>query len=131
MLKLNELKQGDIIAINDEGIIREGTVVRTSPEERKALVNNGVQEFWYSQEEMGVIWLDDKQLARLGFVKETVEDGIKYKKDSFRLKIPKENDFSHVEMWWREDIRQFHNPIAVHDLQNLYLTMTKVPLELS
>jgi len=47
MLKLGELKSGDIVLLNDEGIDREGTVVRISHENRQALVDNGVQEFWY------------------------------------------------------------------------------------
>ena len=52
MLKLGDLKQGDIVSLNDEGVKREGTVVRVSHEEHQALVNNGVQEFWYSLDEI-------------------------------------------------------------------------------
>jgi hypothetical protein len=129
-LKLGELKQGDIIAVNDDGVEREGTVVRTSPENHQALVNNGVQEFWYSVDEMHSIPLDEIQLMRLGFSKEDLENGaVKYKKDSFRLVTPVKNDFSHVDMWWREDRRHFNFPLGVHQLQNLHLDMTKVPLE--
>jgi hypothetical protein len=54
---------------------------------------------------------------------------MKYKKDSFRLVTPKKGDFSHVEMWWREDKRHFNTPLGVHQLQNLHLDMTKVHLE--
>ena len=42
-LKLSDLKQGDIIAVNDDGVEREGTVVRISHEDHQALVDNGVQ----------------------------------------------------------------------------------------
>ena len=45
MLKIGNLKAGDIINVDDEGIIREGTIVRVSHEENQALVDNGVQEF--------------------------------------------------------------------------------------
>lgn len=128
-LKLHELKPGDIIAVNDDGVEREGTVVRTSPENHQALVNNGIQEFWYSPEEMHGIPLDDTQLMKLGFTREDHENGYKYKRDSFRLVTPVKNDFSHVDMWWREDRRHFNVPLAVHQLQNLHLDMTKVPLE--
>lgn len=129
MLKLTELKPGDIIAVNDEGVEREGTVVKISQEEHQALVNNGVQEFWYSISEMHPIPLDETQLNRLGFTHEELEGGVKYKKDSFRLVTPKKGDFSNVEMWWREDRRHFSFPLGVHQLQNLHLDMTKVPLE--
>ena len=130
MLKLNELKPGDLVLLNDEGVKREGTVVRVSYEEKQALVNNGIQEFWYKLENIYPIPLDENQLFRLGFVKEESNGSVKYKKDSFRLVIPKEGDFSNIEMWWREDRRHFNFPIGVHELQNLYLDMTKVTLEL-
>jgi hypothetical protein len=129
-LKLGELKQGDIIAVNDDGVEREGTVVRISPENHQALVNNGIQEFWYSMDDMHPIPVDETQLMKLGFTKEEMEGGgVKYKKDSFRLVTPVRNDFSNIEMWWREDRRHFNFPLGVHQLQNLHLDMTKVPLE--
>jgi len=129
MLKIGELKQGDIIKVNDDGVEREGTVVSISYEEHQALVDNGVQEFWYSPEDMKPIPVDESQLKQLGFVKEESNGTVKYKKDSFRLVIPKEGDFSHIEMWWREDRRHFNFPLGVHQLQNLHHDMTKVPLE--
>lgn len=129
MLKLSDLKPGDIISINDEGVQREGTVVKISHEEHQALVNNGIQEFWYSLDELKAIPLDENQLDLLGFTKEEQNGGMKYKKDSFRLVTPKKGDFSNIEMWWREDRRHFSFPLGVHELQNLHLSMTKVHLE--
>jgi hypothetical protein len=129
MLKIGDLKSGDIIVVNDEGIKREGTVVKINHEEHQALVDNGVQEFWYSPEEMYALPLDEQQLIRLGFTREDIEGAVKYKKDSFRLVTPKKGDFSNIEMWWREDRRHFSFALGVHELQNLHLSMTKVPLE--
>lgn len=129
MLKIGKLRSGDVIMVDDEGIMREGTVVSTSQEENQALVNNGVQEFWYSPEEMHAVPLDENQLLRLGFTKEESEGSVKYKKDSFRLVTPIKGDFSNVEMWWREDRRHFSFPLGVHELQNLHLDMTKVHLD--
>ncbi|MCW3118551.1 MAG: hypothetical protein JWM28_2633 [Chitinophagaceae bacterium] len=129
MLKIGELKSGDIIHVNYEGAEREGRVVSVSHEEHQALVDNGIQEFWYRQEDMKPIPLDEDQLSQLGFIKEESNGTTKYKKDSFRLVLPQRGDFSQIEMWWREDRRHFNNPIGVHQLQNLHLDMTKVPLE--
>ncbi len=129
MLKIGQLKAGDIINVDDEGIIREGTIVRVSQEENQALVDNGVQEFWYSPEEMHAVPLDDVQLMKLGFTKEEAEGAVKYKKDSFRLVTSKKGNFSDIEMWWREDRRHFTLPLGVHELQNLHMDMTKVPLD--
>jgi len=130
MLKIGNLKSGDVISINDEGVMREGKVVSVSQEENQALVNNGVQEFWYSPDEMHSVPLDENQLIRFGFTREDLDGGVKYKKDSFRLVTPKKGDFSNVEMWWREDRRHFSFPLGVHELQNLHLDMTKVHLDL-
>ena len=130
MLKIGNLKQGDIIAVNDEGIVREGTVVSVSHEENQALVDNGVQEFWYTPAEMEAVPLNEDQLMKLGFLKEDMDGAVKYKKDSFRLVTPKKGDFSNIEMWWREDRRHFSFPLGVHELQNLHLDMTKVHLDL-
>lgn len=129
MLKINDLKSGDIIIVDDDGVKREGTVVSISHEENQALVDNGIQEFWYSPEEMFAVPLDENQLVKLGFTKDDENGGVKYKKDSFRLVTPKKGDFSNIEMWWREDRRHFSFPLGVHELQNLYLSMTKVHLE--
>ena len=129
MLKIGELKQGDIIQVNDDGVMREGTVLRISHEENQALVDNGVQEFWYSPEDMYPILVDEQQLLKLGFEKQDLNgEGTKYMKGAFRIVTPKIGDFSHIEMWYREDRRHFSHTIGVHQLQNLHLQMTKVPL---
>ena len=129
MLKIGQLKQGDIIHVDDEGVMREGTVVKVSHEENQALVDNGVQEFWYSPEQMSSLPLDESQLMKFGFTKEEEDGSVKYKKDSFRLVTPKKGDFSNIEMWWREDRRHFSFQLGVHELQNLHLDMTKIHLD--
>lgn len=130
MLKIGELKTGDIVRVVDEDLEREGTVVEISHEEHQALVDNGVQEFWYTPEEMRPILVDEEQLLKLGFEKHPLDgEGVKYMKGAFRIVTPRENDFSNIEMWYREDRRHFNAPIGVHQLQNLHLQMTKVPLE--
>jgi hypothetical protein len=116
--------------VNDDGVVREGRVVQISHEENQALVNNGVQEFWYSPEDMTPVALSEDHLMRFGFTKEDADGGIKYKKDSFRLFTPRKGDFSNVEMWWREDRRHFGTPIGVHHFQNVYLDMTKIHLDM-
>jgi hypothetical protein len=114
----------------DEGLEREGVVVQISHEEHQALVDNGVQEFWYSPEQMYPIPVDERQLLKLGFEKKDLNgEGTKYMKGAFRIVTPKDGDFSNIEMWYREDRRHFNFPIGVHQLQNLHLQMTKVPLE--
>jgi len=105
-------------------------VVEISHEEHQALVDNGVQEFWHSPEDMFPIPVDEHQLLKLGFQKQDLNgEGTKYMKGAFRIVTPIIGDFSNIEMWYREDRRHFSHPIGVHQLQNLHLQMTKVPLE--
>src|SRR4029078_13319705 len=98
MLKINNLRSGDIVAVNDEGITREGTVVKVSHEENQALVDNGVQEFWYTPEEMDPFQIYESKLLKLGFEKEDIDGAVKYKKGVFRLVTPKKGDFSNIDM---------------------------------
>lgn len=131
MLKVGELKQGDIVKVHDEDVTRDGVVVKVNHVDHQALVNNGVQEFWYEQAEIDAVPLDEGQLDKLGFEKQEVDGAMKYLKGAFRLVTPRRGDFSNLEMWYREDRRHFSFPLQVHQLQNLHLDMTKVPLELS
>jgi len=131
MLKLNELKAGDIVMVKDDDLEREGTVVEISHEQHEALVDNGIQEFWYHPEEMYPVPLNEEQLLKLGFEKHEMDgEGVKYMKGAFRLVTPTPGDFSNIEMWYREDRRHFDAPLGVHQLQNLHLSMPKVPLEM-
>lgn len=130
-MKLSELKPGDWVILNDEGVEREGTVISVSNEDHKVLVNNGIQEFWYELEYIKPVPLSEKQLLSLGFEKLAPDNGAKYGKGAFRVHTPSETDFSQVEAWYREDKRYFSHPITVSHLQNIYLEMTKVQLEAS
>jgi len=129
MIKIGQLQHGDIVMVNDEGLMREGIVVGKDMAEHLIHVDNGVQEFWYQPQDLFPIALDEGQLIKFGFEKEPADGGVKYKKGVFRLVIPEGTNFSKIEMWYREDRRHFNVPIAVHELQNLHSSMTKVPLE--
>lgn len=128
-MKLSELKTGDWILLNDNGVEREGTVLRVSHEDNKVCVDNGIQEFWYELEYIKPLPLNEQQLINLGFEKLESDSGVKYGKGAFRVNVPSETDFSKVEAWYREDRRFFDHPMFVHQLQNIHLDMTKVQLE--
>lgn len=127
-MKLSELKPGDWVTINDNGVEREGTVLRVSAEDHKICVNNGVQEFWYHADQVFPLPLSESHLLKLGFEKMESDRGVKYGKGAFRVMAPAADNFSELESWYREDRRYFNRPIMVHELQNIHLQMTKVPL---
>jgi hypothetical protein len=130
MVKITDLKEGDIVQILDAGIERVGTVVEITREDNMACINNGVQDFWYPPEEIVPVPLTEHQLlGLLGFEKEEAADGIKYKKGPFRVVVHDPGNYTNLDIWYREDRRHFNHPIYVHELQNLHMQMTKVPLE--
>lgn len=130
MVKITELKEGDIVRVTDEGDERIGMVTDTTREDNMVCVNNGVQEFWYAPEDVIPVPLTEKQLVHtLGFEKEETADGIKYKKGPFRVVVHDPGNYTNIDIWYREDRRHFNHPIYVHELQNHHLQMTKVPLE--
>lgn len=129
MIKFNELKVGDYVIAEFEGQKWDGVVTRLNSDEKQVCVETEVQEFWYDPEDIYPIPVNDESLLKLNFVKEEMPDGsVKYKKGSFRIVIPKKDDFSFKEVWYREDRRDNPHIEYVHQLQNQYLQMTKVHL---
>lgn len=128
MIRFNDLKPGDLVIAEYEGEKWEGVVKELNREDKEICVETSVQEFWFTPEHLFPIPLSDEQLSKLGFVKNENGNSAKYMKDSFRLLLPDKNDFSHLEIWWREDRRTLNEPISVHELQNHYYQMTKVEL---
>jgi len=129
MIKLNDLKPGDIVMAEYEGQRWEGVVKELNREDREVCVETSVQEFWFKPDHVFPILLDESQLIKLGFEKKENEDGsAKYSKNSFRIFVPRKDDFTNIEIWWREDKRRLQQAIYVHELQNHYLSMTKVEL---
>ena len=130
MVKISELKEGDIVKVIASGDERVGTVVEVSREENMANINNGIQDFWYSQEDIIPIPLTEDQLINtLGFEKEETAEGTKYKKGPFRVVVHDPGNYTNLDIWYREDRRHFNHPLYVHELQNHHLQMTKVYLE--
>jgi hypothetical protein len=129
MIKFSDLKIGDYVRAEYEGKTWDGEVTRLNGDEKQVEVTTEVQASWFEPEHLFPIPLNEDSLDKLGFHKHLNEDGsVKYMKGSFRLVTPTAGDFSHFEMWYREDRR--HNPDVhyVHQLQNQYLQMTKIHL---
>lgn len=129
MIKYQDLKAGDYVLAEQDGTTWAGEVTNLNGDEKEICVNNGVQEFWFKPDQLQPLPLNEEQLLKLNFEKEVLEDGsVKYKKGAFRILLPKSDDFSHFDIWYREEKRHILHPIPVHQLQNHYLEMTKVHL---
>jgi len=129
MIKLSDLKFGDVVSAEYEGQQRVGMVKEINKEDKEVCVETDVQEFWFTPEHLYPVPLSEEQLLKLGFEKQANEDGsVKYMKDSFRVLVPKKDDFNNLEIWWREDHRYLNKALSVHELQNHYHQMTKIDL---
>jgi hypothetical protein len=129
MIKFNDIKIGDYLLAEYEGKMWEGEVVNLNGDEKQVCVATDVQEFWFETDHLFPIELSEDALLKLNFQKHANDDGsVKYMKGSFRIVTPVAGDFSHMEMWYREDKR--HNPDVhfIHQLQNQYMDMTKIHL---
>jgi len=129
MINFHEIKVGDIILAEYEGVRNEGEVTELNHEDKEVCVDNSVQEFWYTPDQLFGIPLDDSQLVKFHFEKQDEgANGNKYLKGPFRIHLPQKDNFSSIEIWYREDRRHLNHPVSVHELQNHYFAMTKVHL---
>ncbi len=129
MIKFNEIKVGDYLIADNDGDRVLGEVVDLNGNEKQVCVDNGVQQFWFETDQLSAIPMDNEQLLRLKFSRHINDDGtVKYSKGAFRLLIPKEGDFSRMEIWYRDETRHVAHSINVHNFQNHYHDMTKVHL---
>lgn len=129
MIKFSELKKGDYVLAESDGQSWRGEVTDFNRDEKEICINTGVQDLWFSPENLYPLPLDEEQLLKMKFTKQVNDDGsIKYSKGAFRVQTPKQDEFSNFEMWYRNEKRIINQPIALHVLQNHYNSMTKVPL---
>jgi len=129
MVKLSEIKLGDILLVDYDGRRFEGEVNDIDHEDKLVSLKNGDQEFYYEPNHLYPIPLDEDQLIKFNFKKETGTDNtVKYLRGPFRIQLPRQDQFSDFEIWYREDRRHIQQPIGIHQLQNHYHQMTKVDL---
>ena len=129
MIKFQDIKIGDYLMADNDGDTLQGEVTNLNGDEKQVCVDTGTQAFWFEVNQLKGILLDDEQLTKLKFTKIENEDGtVKYLKGAFRILLPAKNNFSTMEIWYRDEKRHILQPITVHQLQNHYFQMTKVHL---
>jgi len=129
MLKFQNIKVGDYLMADNDGDVLKGEVTNLKNGENQVCLNIGPQEFWYEMEQLSPIALNENELMALKFSKQKNDDGtVKYSKGAFRMLIPKEGDFSKMELWYRDEHRHVMHSLGVHELQNHFYDLTKVHL---
>lgn len=130
MIKFSELKPGNWVLVRNEGTWMEGTVTHVNADDGGQIeVETGQQTAWYEIEEVSPLALSEDFLLRLGFEKEVMDSGnVKYKFGPFRVLVGPTKLFTDFLMWYREEKSHITYPMTVHQFQNRYAEMTKVPI---
>jgi hypothetical protein len=130
MIKISDLKEGDVVRVLFDGEERDGIVTEVDREENQANIDNGIQEFWYNPDQIVPLPMtEDRLINVLGFEKEEMPEGVKFRKGAFRIIVKDPGNYTNIDLWYREDHRHFNHALYLHELQNHHLDMTKVQLE--
>ncbi|HSC52446.1 MAG TPA: hypothetical protein VLC98_02425 [Phnomibacter sp.] len=130
MIKFSELKPGNWVLVQNEGTWMEGTVLNVNADDGGQIeVETGVQNAWFEIEELKPLPLEEVHLLKMGFEKEIMESGnSKYKFGPFRVLAGPTKKFTDFLMWYREEKSHITYPMTVHQFQNRYEEMVKVPI---
>jgi hypothetical protein len=130
MLKLNELKEGDIVMVDFEGQMRVGDIMEVSRGDKKAKVAHEDNEFWYEAEHIFAVPLDDEHLLELGFIRLSDEkvDGKLYERGPFSFQLVQNGPDKHYLLHYRDETRHIHELNYLHQLQHHYKGMTNFEL---
>ncbi len=130
MIKFSELKPGNWVLVKNEDAWMEGTVTHVNSDDGGQIeVETGVQKAWYEIEEVQALPLSETYLLKMGFEKELMESGnAKYKFGPFRVLSGPTKKFTDFLMWYREEKSHIIYPMSVHQFQNRYEEMVKVPI---
>jgi hypothetical protein len=129
MLKLNEVREGDIVLADFEGQKRVGDVLEVSRGDKKARIAHGENEFWYDLHHIYAVPLEHEILAELGFQRTTAEDNlVVYERGPFSLQFVRDRNESFSLLHYRDETRHVHNMDFLHQLQHHYRAMTNFEL---
>ena len=130
MIKLNSLKEEDIVMVDFEGQYRIGDITENSTGDKKARVAHGEQEFWYDFHDLHAVPIDANQLTELGFkvVDDPSNDGILYERGPFSIQFVQKGPDKHALLHYRDETRHIHNLQFLHELQHHYKGMTNFVL---
>jgi len=129
MLKLTNVKEGDIVLADFEGQKRVGDVLDVSLGDKKAKVGHGENEFWYDFHDLYAVPLEETILRELGFTFAGQENGtVTYERGPFTLQLVNTGADRHSLLHYRDETRHVHDMEYLHQLQHHYHGMTNFNL---
>ena len=130
MLKLTELKEGDIVMVDFEGQMRVGDIMEISFGDKKARVAHGENDFWYDFDHILAVPFDEPHLVELGFrkVEGVNRDGDLYERGPFSVQVVRNGQDRHYLLHYRDETRHIHDLKYLHQFQHHYKGMTNFEL---
>lgn len=130
MLKLSELKEGDIVMVDFEGQMRVGDVMEVSKGDKKVRVAHEENEFWYDMDHVFAVPTDEPHLLELGFIKVLNDqtDGDLFERGPFSVQVIKKGNDQHYLLHYRDETRHILDLRFLHQLQHHYKGMTNFEL---
>ncbi|HEY0274254.1 MAG TPA: hypothetical protein VGC22_13765 [Chitinophaga sp.] len=130
MMKIHDLRVGDTVVAQYDGVLKQGVVTGLNHDEKQISVVTDEQEFWYNQEDLFPVSLGEEQLAALKFVRNnSVTQGAQYERGPFIIRFYVQNGEKHVDLQYRDEIRELKGDLTVSTLQNHYAAMTNFHLD--
>lgn len=130
MINFGELRPGNRVMVMVEDNWLKGVVTQVNADDGGQVhIETGVQDAWFPVEDIRPLKLEEDELLELGFEKEVQESGnIKYKYGPFRVLIGPTKRFTDFLMWYREEKSHIKYPMTLHQFQNRYEEMVKIPI---
>jgi hypothetical protein len=129
MLKLNEVREGDIVLADFEGQKRVGDVLEVSRGDKKARIAHGENQFWYDLQHIFAVPLEPEILHELGFRRTSSEDDVVvFERGPFSMRFVRTANDRYSELHYRDETRHVHHMDYLHQLQHHYRAMTNFEL---
>jgi hypothetical protein len=133
MITLHDVKAGDTVLVEYEGIKTEGHVLEVNREDKQVCVQTGEQEFWYDLKDIYALPLNEEQLLRLKFTPDDTVTNVPgsrvYVRGPFSVKLHQVDGHDATRLDYRDEHREIFGPITVNQLQNHYQEMTNFHLD--
>lgn len=126
MIKMRDIKEGDLFWTDFYGKRSIGEVMDTDLGQSKVLMAEGENEFWYDVKDVSAIRIDDEVLADIGFIKGDKEgERSEYKRGPFSILR-----LNSGETWlmYRDEVRHIAQLDFLHELQHHHRSMTNFGL---
>lgn len=125
-MKLREIKESDLFWADFEGERSIGEVMDIDIGQRKVLMTQGENTFWYDVEDLYPIPINAEVLEDIGFIKgEAEEDRVPFKRGPFTIIRGLEGE---TWMMYRDEVRHVTGLDYLHQLQHHHRSMTNFGL---